>query len=445
MMFNVDNSGGKAVLSLMNRHGYELFSDLGGYPIRGMVEEAGIGYVVSGPRFYTVANDGTSAYKGALLTNSGNVGMASNGFEICIVDGANGYLYDIAAGTLSAIASGFGGGDTVTFIDQYFVVSRPSTGIAQHSGLVDGTAWNALDVATAEGDPDNLIAVKAIPGQLLLMGNLTTEPYYNAQFPQGFVFGRTGQGYVNMGLAARWSAQIIESSVYCLAKNSEGVYGILRSSGGAPQKISTPALDYKISQYATISDAIAWTFTDEGHSYYVITFPTGNATWVYDVSAAMWSEWRSSGLVRFKASYHMSLNNKHIIGDSTTGKLYRLTLDKYDDNGDKVDKIRTTQYIHQTGQEITWNSLWLDIEVGQGMTGGQGEDPYMIMQYSDDGGKTWSDERMASLGKLGEYVTQVKWNRLGSAPNGRAFKFTVTDSIKLVIIGASADIEVLNG
>ena len=441
---NIDRSGGKSVLSLMGRHCLEDFSDLGGEPIRGMVEEGNIGYVVSGSRFYSVANDGTAVHKGTLLSSSGNVGMASNGFDILICDGADGYNYDIAGASFTTMGGTFLGGDCVTFIDQYFVVNKPDTGVAQSSGLADGTAWAAADVATAEGDPDNLIRAIAVHGDLWLMGDRTAEPYFNVNNPTGFPFGRKGQGYIDMGLAARWSAAVMDNTLYWMAKNREGHYGICRAAGYTPQKISTPAIDYQINAIAaagTITDAIAFTFSDEGHSFYVLTFPTGNKTLVFDAATGLWSEWQSRGLGRFRCQYHMMLTTSHIVGDSQNGKLYKLKQGIYDDAGITVEKIRTTQFLHKSGREITINSLWVDFESGTGLSTGQGEDPMAMLQFSKDQGKTWSNEYWVPIGKIGEYGDRAKWTRLGSAYTW-TFRLKVSDPVKCIIIGAYCEMEV---
>jgi PKD repeat protein len=63
------------------------------------------------------------------------------------------------------------------------------------------------------------------------------------------------------------------------------------------------------------------------------------------------------------------------------------------------------------------------------------EDAQVMLRISNDGGKTWSiPEMWRSAGKLGEYDTRVRWNRLGSARR-RVFEVSVTDSIPWRIQG----------
>jgi len=438
LIHNVDRSGGKAILSLMNRPCLSLFATIGAQPIRGQIQVNGIVYTVSGNKLYSVLNNGTVTELGTITTSILSVGMAWNGTEIIIVDGTDGYLYNPTTATFSTIAAaGFGDGNDVTFMDSYFIVNNPDSGVAQSSGIRDGSSWSALDKATAEGDPDNLIAPVAIYDDLWLMGESTSEIWYNAANPYGFPFARRAR--LNMGIAARWGKTIADNTLYWLAQNKEGVFGIVRATGGVPEKISTLAIDFAINSYQFISDCVAWSFTLEGHTFVGFTFFGGNATWVYDTSTGLWSEWKS-GTNKFSCAYPVLLNYQHIMGDLTTGKLYTINFGQYSDAGATVTKTRATQHISQNGQRISFNSVWIEFEAGVGLVTGQGSDPQAMLQWSDDGGHTWSNEYWRSIGKIGEYKYRAKWNRLGHSRD-RVFRVTVSDSVKCVILNAYADVD----
>jgi hypothetical protein len=446
LIHNIDNSSGKAVLSMMNRPCLVDFTAFGAAPIRGMIEANGSGYVVAGDTVYKVLNDGSFvSHPLKLSTSSGTLSMAYNGFQIMIVDGVKGYIIDVAADTLVVISDvNFAGGGSVTFMDQYFFVDNTDfPGVAQSSKLADGTTWNALDKSTAENDPDKIQRTIAAAGDLWLMGSIACEPYWNQANPVGFPFSARKSSIIKMGLAAKWSAVEMNNSLYWLAQNKEGMFGVVSMGSGGISKVSTPAIDYQINTYSVISDAIAFTFTLEGHSYYVLTFPTANKTWVYDASTDMWSEWRSYGVGRFKCSFHMLLNNRHILGDSTTGKLYEIKHGVYSDSGQQVERIRSTAYVHKDGRDITVNKLWIEHESGVGIESGQGSNPMVMLQFSKDGGKMWSNEYWQPLGKMGEYKQRQIWTRLGRSPSW-IFRRTATDPVKDIIIASYAQIEVAN-
>ncbi len=82
----------------------------------------------------------------------------------------------------------------------------------------------------------------------------------------------------------------------------------------------------------------------------------------------------------------------------------------------------------------------VDLETGVGLQDGQGSDPRAMMQYSDDGGHTWSSERIQPFGKIGQYNTRLQWVGLGSSRE-RVYRFSISDPVTVVLIGAALEIE----
>lgn len=81
----------------------------------------------------------------------------------------------------------------------------------------------------------------------------------------------------------------------------------------------------------------------------------------------------------------------------------------------------------------------MDIEGGVGLVSGQGGDPLLMLDWSDDGGHTWSSSVQGGMGRLGDYGRRLIFNRLGSS-YGRNYRLTISDPVKRVILGARADI-----
>jgi len=73
-------------------------------------------------------------------------------------------------------------------------------------------------------------------------------------------------------------------------------------------------------------------------------------------------------------------------------------------------------------------SFELDMEVGVGKEVGQGTEPQVFLQYSDDGGFTWSSEIWLNIGPLGNYRRRVIWRRLGIARD-RVWKVSGSDPV----------------
>jgi hypothetical protein len=66
--------------------------------------------------------------------------------------------------------------------------------------------------------------------------------------------------------------------------------------------------------------------------------------------------------------------------------------------------------------------------------------PQICLQYSSDGGFTWSNERWKPLGSVGKFKHTVAWDRLGAARD-RVFKVVIMDPVKVVIDNCFIEIE----
>src|ERR1700674_4948605 len=159
--------------------GRALWSAFGSAPTRGTrsVTITNYAYVVAGPQLFQIDNSGGATVLGTLNTSSGRVSLSDNGLQLIIVDGTEGYIYTFATGVFAAIAdANFPDNATsVTFLNGYFIVNKPGTGQFWWSALYDGTTWNGLQFATAESNPDDLVAVYSNQGVLYLFGQVTIE------------------------------------------------------------------------------------------------------------------------------------------------------------------------------------------------------------------------------------------------------------------------------
>jgi hypothetical protein len=410
----------KTVAALIGTPGLLLWLALAGGGIRGVIRfSATLSVVVCGPNAYTVTDAGVSSLKGTITNQDTPVSMASNGTTVMIVTGPTGYTLNPITGVLKQIIDvSFVGADRVDFIDGYFVFNQP-----------------------AEGAPDLLISLIVDHRELWLFGENSTEVFFNSG-NSDFPFERIQGAFIEQGCAAKNSVAKADNSVFWLTADERGRGMVMRAVGYQPQRVSDHALEYTIGQYARVNDAVAYTYQQEGHTFYVLNFPSANATWVFDVAANMWHQraWRNAtdaSLNRHRANCQMAFINENIVGDWENGNLYKLDLDVFTDNGALIPRIRACP--HLSDPDYRWqvfDSLQLDMQTGVGLTTGQGSDPKAMLQWSTDGGYSWSNELWASMGKIGERGARVKWRRLGRSRD-RVFKVTITDPVRVAIVGAS--------
>jgi hypothetical protein len=431
--------GEKTEAVLLPMPGLLFVATIGLGPHRGSIEHDGKMYLVSGNEFYEIDTLNVATKKGTLNTAAGMVSMASSGSELILVDGNDGWIWDGSTFTQISDAD-FVDAQQVVFLDSYFIVNKPTTGEFYISDSYDGTSWVALDFATAEVDPDDLLALITDHRELWLLGQYTTEVYYN-NGDSDFPFGRVSGGFIEWGIAASFSIAKDDSRVFWLARNRQGAGQVIAASGYTPQVISTRGVEAQIAGFSKIDDAIGWTMQIAGHSFYVLTFPTADKTLLYDMTENAWYCWQSYDLGRHRTNAHCFFNNKHYVGDYSNGKLYTLSLTTYKDDDDPIVRRRITSHVAKDGKRLFWGSVEIKFEAGVGLVSGQGSDPIVKLRWSDDGGHVWSNWRYQQIGKIGQYKYRAVFRRLGSSLD-RLFELEFSEPVKAVVVDAWADVEV---
>lgn len=408
---------------------------------RGLYSAMGRLFAVVGDTLYEVASDGTPTNRGTLESATGAVSIADNGLHVVVVDGTKGYKFTLGTNAFETISDvDWPAANRISFVDGYFLLNQAGTGTFWVTSLY-GTDVDALDFATAEAAPDALVSLIVDHREAWLFGSESTEIWYNAGGAD-FPFSRLDGAFIETGCAAPHSVAKMDNAVFWLSQDKRGRGHVMRAQGYQPQIISTRAVETAIHGYGDVSDARAYTYQQEGHAFYVLTFPTANATWVYDAASNEWHErmyWDGHENRHRGADYAFCFG-RHLVIDHSNGRLYEFDLDAYTDDGDEIRSIRRTQHQHAQGKRITWRELQVDVESGVGAQSGQGSDPHMMLRWSDDGGKTWSSEHWQGMGKVGEYSRRAIWRRLGQSRN-RVYELTISDPVKRVVIDAWAEAE----
>lgn len=396
-------------------------------------------YAVVGDSILSIATTGVATVLGTITTTTGNVFMASNGTQVLIVDGTTaGHFITIATGAVTDVTLP-GEASSCAFCDGYFIITHLSTQEIFISGVYDATAWDAGDHEYVEGSPDNLLRVMHCNHMLWMFGVSTIEVFYNsgaADFP----FARISGALIDKGLGATASVTLIDNQFYFLSDKFE----ILRTVGYQFEKISTIHIETEIQGYTTKSDAIGYEYRIDGHIFYVITFPTADATWVYDVTTGYWHEWQSyktqgtATFGRHRGAIGFFFNDKYMVGDHTNGKIYELDMTTYTDDGEYIKRTRRAPYINKDRKRVAHFEIDLEFESGVGLGGTS--DPQVGLTWSDDGGNNWATVQYRDLGELAAYKARQRWLRLGMARN-RIYELTMYEPVKFVLIGSSANIE----
>jgi hypothetical protein len=441
--------GGKEPGFLNRAPGLKFQQTIGTGPIRALWAHQTNGsdfYVVSGTEFYKVTGLTATPTKLGDVTGTGPVSIADNGTQIFLACNPDGFIYNEVTNVFARITDpDFPGAVTVGYLDGYFVFNEPNSQKIWVTELLDGTSVDPLDFASAEGSPDGLVAVNVDHREAWLFGTDSIEVWYNAG-QTDFPLTRIQGAFNEIGCVAAFSIAKLDNGLFWLGTDARGQGIVYRANGYTGVRVSTHAIEYAIAQYGNISDAVAYTYQQEGHAFYVLTFPSANATWVYDVATQAWHEragWNTATgqFTRHRSNCQCNFGGNTVVGDYESGNIYTLDLDVYADNGGIQKWLRSWRAL-PTGQNnlkrTAQHSLQLDCESGTGLITGQGSDPEIMLRFSDDGGHTWSNEHLSKMGKIGEYYRRVFWRRLGMTLKlrDRVYEVSMTDPVKTAIMGA---------
>ncbi len=490
------SDGGKTAAYFQRVPGILSVFDLtGSGSIRGMWVVKDVLYVVVGTRFISLTGVGTSSVVTTTISSSisgtGSVSMVDNGIQIFIATNPEGYIYNIDTTVFAQIGDlDFPGAVTVGYINGYFVFNEPNSQRVWVTELFDGTSIEPLSFASAEASPDNVVSLIVDHKEIWIFGNNSTEVWYDAGQPD-YPLAPIQGAFLETGCAAPYSVAKMDNSVFWLGTDARGFGMVYRARGYQPQRISTHAIEYAIQTYSVISDAIAYTYQQDGHMFYVLTFPTANVTWVYDASTQMWHQRGYVSVTTGQLNRHTptcmaTLGTRVYVGHDTEAKIGAYDFAAVNNEFSAARRqtwLRSWRALasgENTLKRTAQHSLQLDCEAGTStatvpapaVPGIQGP-PWVVstsngteyivtnpivltsngtayllqnaqfalqqwpisstdmiasLRWSDDGGHTWSNLHATSMGFQGQTGRRVIWRRLGMTMKLRDRVYEVSGS-----------------
>ena len=370
----------------------------------------------------------------ALGTGTGGVGTYTVNFSQTI---SSITMYGLNWSVLPSTDGAFTGGTNVDIVDNYFVYNRPDTQQFGASAVLSPIS-PALSFASKDGAPDDLVTLIVDHREIYLLGETSSEVWVD-QGTSPFPFQRIPGTSTQHGIAAPFSVSRLGNSFAYLSQNNRGTAQIVQMNGYVPQRISTHAVENSLTGQ-NITDAVAWTYQLEGHEVYVISFPSIQLTWCYDIASAMWHKWLYTNNLgqyeRCRGNCAAVFQGYVLVGDYANGKIYHLDKNIYTDDGQNVRRLRRAPHLVADFQREYFDELQIQFQPGVGLSTGTGEDPQAMLRWSNDGGSTWSNEHWTSIGRMGKYTNRAIWRRLGTARD-RIFEVSVSDPVKCVVVSAN--------
>lgn len=456
-------------------------------PCRGMITTGnGRVFGVWGTQFVELTVDGTVRVirnaQAPLRTYSGIVRFRENGYTVVMVDGQDGYTFDLTSNVFAEITDqyfpGVDGNDRtkgpshVSMVDTYFLVnsrhtnsffwSAPGYVPYAFSIMQPGVTnlWNGLQYGQKIADTGNILAMVET-GHLLWLASLNSiEVQYNAagdspEAARGQLFQRITNTMIPYGVAAPDTLVAMGSSIYWLGHDSKGTVGIFTCGPDyKTMRISERGFETRIESYASYTDAYAFTYAHDGHQYVQFVFPQGTsvdggnvngATWCYDITTATCTrrtKWVAAEgqPYKYQGEFATEAFSRLLMGDAASNAVYafdtaQLYNDLPDGSGKQMIQSRFSGPIsYINGKNVIYHRCQLNHQPGFAPQFGQGSDPKIALQVSNDAGVTFGDSVFKSMGALGQYGYRTKWDKLGISRN-RVHLWTITDPVRRVING----------
>jgi hypothetical protein len=419
---------------------------------RGVFYQDGQAWTVIGTQICRLIFDPTSgactgiSAIGALPDDGLPVSFASNGDggnQLAICGGGKLILLDLPTGGVSAPITLplTNPPQFVGFMDGYFVLSERGTIRFWFSAIENGRVWDALDFVSRSTASDRIIAVACANSRVWLFGSETSEAYEDvgdADNPFQPIKGSLFQ----IGLAAAYSLSLGVATMRWLGRTNTSGVAVYRLDGYTGTRVSTHAIEAALAQAPTVSDAEAFTYMQDGHIFYALTFPSlgvAGDTLVLDELEHEWHHRRAWNATigreeMWRVRGHAFTGTQHLVGSRDNGAVWALDPKTYDDDGAILRARRRAPYLGAENTYATIDRFELGTEPGLGLTTGQGSDPQAELFLSRDGAKTWISAGPAPLGAMGHYGDRTVWTQLGQARIDRlVFEVVITDPVPRVI------------
>jgi hypothetical protein len=351
---------------------------IGTGPIRGIRQcTTGGVYVVSGSNVYSInVSDWTGTLLGTITPGLRTpVSMADNGLDLVIVDGtASGWRITLADNTFAQITDPegmFSGATRVDYLDTFLIFNKPATPQFYWTGSLALT-FDTLDFANKQSYSDMLVTLIVAKREIWLLGERTSEVWYDAGPTDigagSSQFAQVQSVFIDHGIAAKYSVANYDNGIFWLTRDRQGQGFVIHGAGYQTKRISTYAIEAEIAGYTRIDDAIGFCYQLGGHTFYVLTFPHADRTWVHDITTGLWHEWlwidSNGNEHRHRANCFWPVNSTLVVGDWQNGNLYALDRTVFTDNGQPIKRLRSFPHLVAEGKRVFYRSFIADMETG---------------------------------------------------------------------------------
>lgn len=434
----VESGQGKSAQVLYQCPGLKIKWTLPEPSVRGMFVFKGRQFAVAGVSFYELIADGTFQNYGAVANDGLPASIIGGPGQILVASAGVMYVFELATNALSAVdaTTYVGPVQQVTYVDGFYVALFKNSGEFQVSAPDDATSWDLTNVAIVSVYGDNVVAMGTAYRQLWFFGSKKSVVYYDSG--SLFPFSVFQSGFIEQGSSAVWAVSLLNESLFWIGADERGGGIAYRANGYAAQRVSDHSAETAWSKFpAKTSDAISYAYQDQGHIFWVIYFPSGNATWCFDVATGEWHkrsffDSNTGKHTAHRSQCHAYQAGVHYVGDWASGNIYAMDVNFNDNFGHPRIIERVAPVVSVENQSMFHSRVELDAEMGLApqppLLDGSGNPrgAEVRLCWSDDSGHTYGNWLVRSLGQAGNFRQRTFWDRLGTTRH-RNYKLQYSD------------------
>lgn len=414
----------KAPVSLMGTPGIRNFSAPNKGIGRGLHSRAGRLYALCGDTYCGISTTTGEVTPLGHVYGGHRAYFADNGDQTVIVSDGIGYVessFKISLITDPVFKTYSVG--PCAFVDDYIAFIDVGTDTWFVSNLGDAVTFDALNFAVAGGAPDKLVTIIVDHKLPVLIGSESCERWYNTRGGD-FPYDQAPGGFTETGCIGPRAAIKANNGVYFIANDLT----VRRLSGNTAVRVSQHGVEEAFKSYAFPQDVEALTYTHEGHVVIVWNFISDGATWCLDATTGEFHERNSYANQVWRGCDAILLNGVTYVQDRRTGAVGIMDTNCPTEWGDFVRREWAYGSAYKNNLLLFHSQLDTVMQVGMADANGQGSDPQLQLQWSDDGGQKWHPGVSNSVGKRGHLRTIVSSDRLGSARD-RIYRRVISDPV----------------
>ena len=265
-----------------------------------------------------------------------------------------------------------------------------------------------------------------------MLGEKGLETFVNTG--SSSVFERTATHPI--GCKGRFSASVVQDGIIFVAADDTVRLG----RGRTWRDVSTPEIS-RLLEDLDGETLRSWSYKKGGREFYALACDD----WVKELNlrTGFWNDRESlidGKISRWRAEHYAKWGSDDIFGSNADTRLYAASEDVFDEDGTTHTGTIDSPPQHAFPNGAQFHSIFVDVLPGVGLNSAEAheKDPQLMISWSDDGGRSYSNEIRRPVGRIGEYSAQVRANRLGSTgPIGRSWRLQWSAPVSRKIMQAS--------